>query len=92
METAEQIAEIQRKGQLTYDDLATRWQCSARNARRIVKRWGLLKKAVKLGHRTVRFYESDILRAEERKGGRQSEIPTVREFMIEAGRGKELAA
>lgn len=47
---------------LTYADLCGRWQCSSRQARRLVVRHGIAP--VRLGHRTVRFRLQDVERAE----------------------------
>lgn len=63
------------EGPLTYTDLAVRWRCCERQAKRICRRIGL--QPMRLGHRTVQFRPADVDRAEERatkpervKGGR----------------------
>lgn len=62
---------------LTYADLAGRWGCCQRQAKRICRRLNLVP--MRLGHRTVMFRPADVDRAEERatkpdrvKGGRQN--------------------
>jgi len=55
---------------LTYQDLCGRWQCSSRQARRLVARHGIAP--VRLGHRTVRFRLQDVERAEEKLAGEET--------------------
>jgi hypothetical protein len=52
------------EGPLTYDDLAERWRCCPRQAKRICRRLAL--EPMRLGHRTVQFRPADVDRAEER--------------------------
>lgn len=52
------------EGLLTYGDLAKRWDCCERQAKRICRNVRL--KAMDLGHRTKRFRPVDVDRAEQR--------------------------
>ena len=61
------------EGPLTYADLATRWGCCERQAKRICRRIAL--QPMRLGHRTVKFRPADVERAEE--GAKKIKAKTV---------------